>query len=321
MVGMCLTRARSPHIADELSWHLPFCGYATSRKNPLGLFICQIPEPFLTLPQKKPNLSVCSGDLPLLALPWWPKHAPANPVWLGTQILPFQSSHPAPPSSTATRGVPNNSEQLWSLLHGLWLLPFIGNFIVVAQCFGHWMWQFDDSTRPKFHNLVSRNPSHSLPSAAKSFICVSDYSHTFHQLFLLSCSQPMSDVTLLPLMICDTSKSCLNLAADKWVLNPKNRNTQTSSLEHEAFLTILTDRELKITKQHWKHTSFPRWHQWCVSVYTMTVCTTRYMSNNCPDHKQSHLKSSQYVQRLQNSFYTFTSAQKLGSIKFTKEEK
>lgn len=61
----------------------------------------------------------------------------------------------------------------------------------------------------------------------------------------------MSDVTQLPLMICDTSKSCLNLAADnKGVLNPNNRDTQTSSLEHEAFLTILTDSELKITKQH-----------------------------------------------------------------------
>lgn len=94
IVGMCLTRARSPDIADELFWHLPFCGYATSRKNPLGLFaksqnLCLLP--------------ITGSQIPLFAVeichcwPWRQKHAPANPVWLGTQILPF----PVQPSSTS----------------------------------------------------------------------------------------------------------------------------------------------------------------------------------------------------------------------------
>lgn len=133
MVGMCLTRARSD-IADELSWYLPFCGYATSRKNPLNLFFCKIPEPFLTLPQRKPNPSVCSGDLPLLALALIAKARSSKPSVAGDTNPPPPS--PAPPSSTATRGVPNNSEQLWSLLQGALASAFYRQFHRCCTVFG-----------------------------------------------------------------------------------------------------------------------------------------------------------------------------------------
>lgn len=124
MVGMCLTRARSPDTADELSWHLPFCGYATSRKNPL--FICQIPEPSFTLPHRNPNSPVCSGDL---VLAWVEKNTLQQTQWgWGHKSSPSQSSHPAPPSSRATRRVPNNSEQLWSLLQGSLAFAFYRQF-------------------------------------------------------------------------------------------------------------------------------------------------------------------------------------------------
>lgn len=56
-----------------------------------------LPNPFFTPHHRKPNSSVCSGDLPLLPWPGWQKHTPANPVWLGTQILPL----PVQPSSTS----------------------------------------------------------------------------------------------------------------------------------------------------------------------------------------------------------------------------
>lgn len=250
---MCLTRARSPDIADELSWHLPFLWLCYTQEKP-SQPICQIPGTFFTLHHKKPNPSVCRGDLPLLALVLMAKTHSRNPVGLGKQILPF----PVQPSFFNSHQ--EGAEQFRAALvpaprvSGFCLLQAISSLLLAVsstECNTLMLQQ-----APNFRIWSPETQGIPCPVLQSSFISVSDYSYSFHRLFLLSCSQPMSEVTLLPSMSCDTSKSCLNLPADnKWALNPKNRNTQTSSLKHEAFLAILTDRQLKITK-HWKHASF-----------------------------------------------------------------
>lgn len=227
MVGMCLG-ARSPDIADELSWHLPFCDYATSRKNPLCLFAKS---------QNLSLLSITGSQIPLFAVQIFHLALTANPVGLGTQTLPFPAQPSAPPSSTPQGGCPTAQSSSGPCSRGLWLLPSTGKLsslllsVLGTECHTLMIQQ-----APNFRIWPPETQAILCPVLQSSFICVLDYSSSFHPLFLLSCSQSMSDVTLLPSVICDTSKSCSNLAADnKWALNLKNRKTQTSSLKHEAF--------------------------------------------------------------------------------------
>lgn len=128
-------------------------------------FICQIQGTFFTIRHRKPNPSVCRGDLPLLALASMAKTCCCKPSVAG-------DTNPSLPRPVILLQQPQGRCQTAQsssgpCSEGLRLLPFIGNFIIAARCFGHWMQHFDASTSSKFQNLVSRNPSHPLLSAAK----------------------------------------------------------------------------------------------------------------------------------------------------------
>lgn len=97
-----------------------------------------LPNPFFTLPHRKPNSSVCSGDLPLLALASMVKTRSSKPSVAGDTNSPL----PSPAIQHLLLQEPQGGCQTTQsssgpCSKGLWLLPFKGNFIIAAQCFGH----------------------------------------------------------------------------------------------------------------------------------------------------------------------------------------
>lgn len=166
MVGTCLARARSPDNAYELSWHLPSCGYATTRKNPLGLFATFQSLSLLSITGTKSLCLQWRSATAGLGLDGKNTLQQTQCGW-GHKSSPSQPSHAAPPPPAATRKVPNSLRAALVPAPRVLLLHFTGDFTIVAWCFGHWTRHFDASRNSEFQNSVSRNPSHSSLSAAK----------------------------------------------------------------------------------------------------------------------------------------------------------
>lgn len=138
---------------------------------------------------------------------------------------------------------------------------------------------------------------------AHRFSCVSDHSYSFHPLFLLSCCQSMSDVTLQILL-----KSCYW----HWTQRTGIHKHPPWNRKHSLQFLLIDDWRSQNNTENLLPSTL---------TAMVTVGTTRYTSSKCPDHTQSHSKSLQCVQRLQNMFYTFPSAQNLWSIRFKKRGK
>lgn len=159
-------------------------------------------SPFLYSPSQEPNPSVCSGDLPPLALALMAKTRSSKPSVAGDTNPPL----PSPAMQHLLLQQPQGrcqtaSEQLWSLLQGscFCILQVISPLLLGVSGT-----ERDTLMLQETPNFRIRSPeTQAIPPSVlqSSFICVSDYSYSFHRLFLLSCSQSMSDVTLLPSMI------------------------------------------------------------------------------------------------------------------------
>lgn len=140
-----------------------------------------LPNPFFTLPHRKPNSSVCSGDLPLLALASMVKTRSSKPSVAGDTNSPLPS--PAiqhlllqEPQGGAKQLraalVPAPRVSGFCLLKAILslLLSVLGterDTLMIQQALNFRIWSPENQAIP-------------CPVLQSTFICVSDYSYSFH---------------------------------------------------------------------------------------------------------------------------------------------
>lgn len=160
-------------------------------------------SPFLSSPSQEAKSLCLHWVLPPLALALMAKTGSSKPSVAGDTNPPLPS--PAIQHLLLLQqpqgGCQTASEQLWSLLQGS---CFCISQVLSSLLLGVSGTECDTLMLQQTLNFRIWSPeTQAIPPSVlqSSFICVSDYSYSFHRLFLLSCSQSMSDVTLLPSMI------------------------------------------------------------------------------------------------------------------------